>query len=79
MMKSISIIIFSTIILASRGLRANECKRETCKIFVISDLNGSYGSTHYAPEVSTAINYITTQKPDLVISTGDHVAGQKED
>ena len=56
---------------------AKDCRQEICRIFIISDLNGSYGSTNYAPEVTKAVNYITHQKPDIVISTGDHVAGQK--
>ncbi len=44
---------------------------------VISDLNGSYGSTDYDPVVHEAIRSIRELKPDLVICTGDMVAGQK--
>ncbi len=47
------------------------------KVVVISDLNGSYGSTDYAPRVSRAVDWIIKTKPDLVISTGDMVAGQR--
>lgn len=47
------------------------------RIAVISDLNGSYGSTDYAPRVSVAVARIIDLKPDLVISTGDMVAGQR--
>ncbi|WP_170971994.1 metallophosphoesterase [Rhodobacter sp. SY28-1] len=50
---------------------------ESLRIAVISDLNGSYGSTDYGPEVSAAIDRIITLRPDLVISTGDMVAGQR--
>jgi len=50
---------------------------EPLRIAVISDLNGSYGSTDYGPEVSAAIDRIITLRPDLVISTGDMVAGQR--
>lgn len=46
-------------------------------IVVISDLNGSYGSTDYAPRISRAIDWIIKTQPDLVISTGDMVAGQR--
>ena len=46
-------------------------------VVVISDLNGSYGSTDYAPRVSRAIDWIIKTQPDLVISTGDMVAGQR--
>jgi Icc-related predicted phosphoesterase len=47
------------------------------RVAVISDLNGSYGSTDYRPSVSAAIDRIIEIKPDLVISTGDMVAGQR--
>lgn len=47
-------------------------------VAVISDLNGSYGSTTYQDEVHQGIAWITQAlRPDLVISTGDMVAGQK--
>ncbi|WP_168733054.1 metallophosphoesterase family protein [Aliigemmobacter aestuarii] len=46
-------------------------------IAVISDLNGSYGSTEYDQRVHDAIRSIRTLTPDLVICTGDMVAGQK--
>ena len=46
-------------------------------VVVISDLNGSYGSTEYAPRISRAIEWIIETQPDLVISTGDMVAGQR--
>lgn len=47
------------------------------RVAVISDLNGSYGSTDYAGEVSRAVARIIELRPDLVISTGDMVAGQR--
>jgi 3',5'-cyclic AMP phosphodiesterase CpdA len=47
------------------------------RVAVISDLNGSYGSTQYEPTVSAAVQRIAELKPDLVISTGDMVAGQR--
>lgn len=47
------------------------------KIAVISDLNSSYGSTDYHPAVRKTIEQILLEKPDLVISTGDMIAGQK--
>ena len=46
-------------------------------IAVISDLNGSYGSTEYNKPIPTVMSHITRLKPDLVISTGDMVAGQR--
>ena len=50
---------------------------EPFRIAVISDLNGSYGSTTYGKAVHDAIDRIIDLKPDLVISTGDMVAGQQ--
>jgi 3',5'-cyclic AMP phosphodiesterase CpdA len=47
------------------------------RVAVISDLNGSYGSTDYSPRVAAAVSRIIALKPDLVISTGDMVAGQR--
>lgn len=46
-------------------------------IAVISDLNGSYGSTQYGPDVDRAVTRLRELKPDVVLSTGDMVAGQK--
>ncbi len=46
------------------------------RIAVISDLNGSYGSVGHNQSVSTAIDRIIELRPDLVISTGDMIAGQ---
>jgi hypothetical protein len=47
------------------------------RVAVISDLNGSYGSTDYHPGVSAAVERLIALDPDLVISTGDMVAGQR--
>jgi predicted phosphodiesterase len=47
------------------------------RIAVISDLNGSYGSTDYDPAVSGAVARLVALRPDLVICAGDMVAGQR--
>jgi hypothetical protein len=47
------------------------------RVAVISDLNGAYGSTRYESTVPAAVQRIVELKPDLVISTGDMVAGQR--
>jgi Calcineurin-like phosphoesterase len=39
-------------------------------------LNSQYGSTDYEPEVTTAIELIPDWKPDMVVCSGDMVAGQ---
>ncbi|HAC63831.1 MAG TPA: metallophosphoesterase [Cyanothece sp. UBA12306] len=51
--------------------------RGNVRIVVISDLNSQYGSTTYAAEVKEAIALIPQWKPDLVLSGGDMIAGQK--
>lgn len=50
---------------------------EPFKIAVNSDLNGCYGSTSYGKSVHDGIALIVALEPDLVISTGDMVAGQQ--
>lgn len=48
------------------------------KIVVLSDLNGSYGSTTYEASVHQAVAAIVTrEKPDVVLISGDMVAGQQ--
>jgi hypothetical protein len=65
-------IIFLSSLVFSLTIFASELK-----LVVISDLNNSYGSTSYNLEVKRAIEYIAYETPDLVISTGDMIAGQK--
>jgi 3',5'-cyclic AMP phosphodiesterase CpdA len=40
-------------------------------------MNRSYGSTVYDPSFSKAVQYLKNQSVDVVLSTGDMVAGQK--
>jgi hypothetical protein len=48
------------------------------RIAVLSDLNGSYGSTTYEASVHNAVSALTSSvKPDLVLISGDMVAGQQ--
>ena len=48
------------------------------KIAVLSDLNGSYGSTTYETSVHQAVAALVNEvKPDLVLISGDMVAGQQ--
>jgi hypothetical protein len=51
---------------------------ETLRVAVISDLNGSYGAADYEASVDAAVSRIVALEPDLVISTGDMVAGQRK-
>ncbi len=50
--------------------------RGDMRMVVISDLNGIYGSTEYDPEVTKGIDLLPFWKPDLVLCSGDMVAGQ---
>ena len=52
--------------------------RGDLRLVAISDLNSSYGSTRYVPEVLRAVELIPSWKPDLVLCGGDMVAGQKQ-
>lgn len=48
------------------------------RLVLLSDFNGSYGSTTYPPALSKTMQRILTEwKPDMVISTGDLIGGQK--
>jgi predicted MPP superfamily phosphohydrolase len=51
--------------------------RKDFRIVVISDLNSQYGSIEYDPEVEQAIALIPQWQPDLVLCSGDMIAGQK--
>ncbi|MFM7423738.1 MAG: metallophosphoesterase family protein [Elainella sp.] len=51
--------------------------RGNVRLAVISDLNSAYGSTDYEPEVDSGINLLPFWQPDLVLCSGDMVAGQK--
>jgi hypothetical protein len=50
--------------------------RGDVRFLVISDLNDVYGSTHYPPEVDKGMKLIPFWKPDMVLCSGDMVAGQ---
>ncbi|MBM4279454.1 MAG: hypothetical protein FJ137_01390 [Deltaproteobacteria bacterium] len=47
------------------------------RVAVISDLNGSYGATTYGSPVHAAVDALVADPPDLVLVTGDMVAGQQ--
>ena len=47
------------------------------RIAVIGDINASYGTVGYGPEVGTAVRRIVELDPDLVIGVGDLIAGQQ--
>lgn len=48
------------------------------RVVVLSDLNSSYGSMSYEPEVGQAVERTVEEwRPDLVLIAGDMVAGQR--
>lgn len=51
-------------------------KQEAFTVAVISDLNASYGSKWYPDSVHRAVDRLIELDPDLVLGTGDMVAGQ---
>ncbi len=51
--------------------------RAATRVVVLSDFNESYGSVHYASTVGDAVRRTAALRPDLVISTGDMIAGQR--
>ena len=67
----ISILLAGLLIAAWPGYASS------IRIAVISDLNESYGSTLYRSPVTKALQRIIELQPDLVLSTGDMVAGQR--
>ena len=50
--------------------------RGDIRIAVISDLNSAYGSTDYRAEVIAGIGMLPDWQPDMVLCSGDMVAGQ---
>lgn len=54
-----------------------EQKDRPLRICVISDLNASYGATTYPKEVGDVISQLPAIDPDIILCSGDMVAGQK--
>lgn len=56
--------------------RLTDPPRGDVRLAVISDLNSAYGSTDYELEVDKGITLLPFWQPDLVLCSGDMVAGQ---
>ncbi|MGF1535164.1 MAG: metallophosphoesterase family protein [Elainellaceae cyanobacterium] len=63
-------------LLASLGQEPDNPPRGDLRMVVMSDLNGVYGSTDYDPEIDKTMALIPFWDPDLVVCSGDMVAGQ---
>lgn len=72
---SIAVVAFVAALIAA--VAAPHDAAAALRVAVISDFNGPYGSVHYNPEVHGAIRKIIELRPDLVLATGDMIAGQK--
>ena len=58
--------------------RENQRHLRSFRIAVVSDLNSAYGSLRYQPSVHAATRALIERiRPELVLITGDMVAGQK--
>ena len=68
--------IFFFLLLLS-NVYASEVINSPITIAVISDLNGSYGSDKYNKQIPKVISHLIEIKPDIIISTGDMIAGQR--
>jgi 3',5'-cyclic AMP phosphodiesterase CpdA len=63
-------------LLASLETEPTNPPRGDVRMVVISDLNSAYGSTDYDPEVDQAMTLMPFWHPDLVVCSGDMIAGQ---
>lgn len=78
------VVGLATVMVAAMGSGAAadetpQDQRQTWTVAVIADLNGPYGSKDYNEHVEAAVAWIRDDlQPDLVVSAGDMVAGQRE-
>jgi len=77
--KKLSFYVLSTILflLVFPYLSIATQEEPLLRVAVISDLNHSYGTIGYDPPVRAAIKRVIALKPDLVLCTGDMIAGQR--
>ena len=70
-------LLLALILIGQASLLSPASAENTLRVAVISDINGRYGSTDYDERVTVAVARIVALKPDLVLCTGDVVAGQR--
>ncbi|MEM6837380.1 MAG: metallophosphoesterase [Cyanobacteria bacterium P01_C01_bin.120] len=63
-------------LLASLPQAPDNPPRGDLRMVVMSDLNGVYGSTDYDPDIDKTMALIPFWNPDLVVCSGDMIAGQ---
>ncbi len=62
---------------ALRAPGRGQASAPTVRVVVLSGFNGHYGSVGYLASIDATARRTVAQRPDLVISTGDMVAGQR--
>lgn len=77
-MLRVPVLLVLTLLLSACAMASSAAHTPAAlRAVLISDLNASYGSTHYPAEVGQAIRHITeVWRPDVVLVAGDMVAGQ---
>ena len=81
-MKRILFLVLFSVLTALPSVVAAQTSVETAphdvwRIVVISDLNERYGDQFHRDTVHAAISRIVSEAPDIVLVTGDMVAGQR--
>lgn len=70
--------LIAAFIAAGCAASGNLEDEESLHVVVISDLNSSYGSTEYEPEIDAVVDLLVRDwQPDLVLIAGDLIAGQR--
>lgn len=73
-------LCLSVLLMSSQGGQRAGAAASPLRAVVFGDFNGPYGSTTYGAPVARVITRITdVWRPDIVLSAGDMVAGQKAD
>lgn len=74
-----SFLLFIVLFFGELNAQIQQDSAKDVRIVVMSDLNESYGSTHYSDRLDSVLLFIEELNPDAVFNAGDVVAGQKLD
>ncbi|TVR16033.1 MAG: metallophosphoesterase [Balneolaceae bacterium] len=75
-MKISSLILFICCTCFLQTTSAQNIDRGDTRMVIISDMNESYGSTHYDIFVDSTLVWIERWQPDAILTGGDFIAGQ---
>ena len=70
-------IVAALAVAGALSLSSAQGQERPFRVAVIGDINASYGTVGYGPEVGAAVHRIIELDPDLVIGVGDLIAGQQ--